>query len=138
MISCQLDSRWDLTIPALFELLHRAATERLIDVIGGGPPCATTSRARHNPKGPRPLRGRSKDFWGFPDLSWAEFLRVSEANSFWLYTMSIMEAVAASGGAFWWEHPDDPGREPYPTIWLTAEMIGLLERTRATSARFHQ
>ena len=31
--------------------------------------------------------------------------------------------MASRGGAYLWEHPADPGCDPYPSIWITAEMM---------------
>ena len=49
------------------EMLQWAA-QGLIDVLLGGPPCATWSAARHLPGGPPPLRERGAMAWGFPHL----------------------------------------------------------------------
>ena len=112
-ISCDLatDSRWDLgNRNTAHELLSLA--ESFVDVAGGGPPCSTTSRARHNKKmpGPRPLRFRDS-FWGRSDLTLSEQSRVAEANRIWLNTLMIFEAISLRGGAHFWEHPADPGVE---------------------------
>lgn len=132
------DVRWDLSNPDTFNLLMEAA-EWLIDATGGGPPCSTTSRARFNSKcpGPRPVRFRHQ-FWGRTDLNKWEFLRVAEANVLYLNSMALMERVASRKGVHFWEHPMDPGADPYPSIWDTAEMMELERRIGAERVSFHQ
>ena len=133
-----LDARWDLSRPSTFSSLMEAA-EYLVDAIGGGPPCATTSRARFNRncEGPRPVRFRQQ-FWGRDELTRWERSRVAEANVLYLNSMALMERTSSRGGLHWWEHPADPGEDPYPSIWATAEMQELERRLGAQRVSFHQ
>ena len=43
-------------------------------------------------------------------------------------TLSFLDGLAARGGLVGMEHPDDPGMDPYPSIWSTAEMLNLIIR----------
>lgn len=52
--------------------------------------------------------------------------------------MSVCEGVSIRGGAHLWEHPADPGQDPYPSVWVTDEMLGLERRTDAQRAVLHQ
>ena len=141
MISIDLatDSNWDFTIPASYHAIMELVDEGLIDVAIGGPPCSTVSRSRHVfiPGGPRPLRFRHC-LWGRPDLKPWEKSRLEESNVLWLNFMSVCEGVSSRYGAHLWEHPADPGENPYPSVWVTDEMLGLERRTAARRAVLHQ
>ena len=125
MISVDLaeDPDWDFANPITFSKLMSLAEEGLIDIFFGGPPCSTVARSRFVkiPGGPRPLRFRWA-IWGRPDLRVHERARVEEANILWLNFLAMSESVAARGGGYLWEHPADPGVDPYPSIWATEEM----------------
>ena len=110
-----------------------------VDIILGGPPCSTVSRARHNRRrsGPRPLRFRWC-VWGRPDLTRSEEARVREANILWAHFMLACERVSGRGGAHGWEHPEDPGCDPFPSIWCTPEMLKLEQRTGSKRGTFCQ
>eukprot|EP00438_Fugacium_kawagutii_P036017 Skav207006 [mRNA] locus=scaffold1554:6879:10419:- [translate_table: standard] len=125
------DHHWDFTLPSLLHQLLLLAHEGLIDFWIGGPPCSTVARARHVPLpgggGPRPLRFRWA-LWGRPDLRPFEKERVIEANTLWLNFLAVAEAVACRGGGYLMEHPADPGCDPYPSIWITEEVLGMESR----------
>lgn len=141
MISVDLacDAAWDYTNPTTFTKIMSLVEEGLIDVVIGGPPCSTVARSRHVwcPGGPRPLRYRNC-LWGRPDLRPGEKVRVHEANTLWVNFMATCEGVSARGGAHLWEHPADPGEEPYASVWATDEMQGVEFRTGAVRAVLHQ
>ena len=134
------DAAWDLGEHGTLHLLLAAAAEGLIDFLGGGPPCSTVSSVRHNliPGGPRPLRGRVKYFWGFPWLTAAEKRRVALANHLWVGMLALCDRIVALGGGFFFEHPEDPGCEPYPRFWAVPDMTEFLDRVRAAIAIFDQ
>ena len=134
------DPLWDLTCPNTFHKIMMLVEEGLIDLVLGGPPCSTVARSRHRALpggGPRPLRFRWC-VWGRPGLRPHERVRLEEANTLWINYLTICEGVGARGGAWLWEHPADPGVSPYPSIWITDEMMGVEERTGATRAVLHQ
>ena len=133
------DPGWDFADPKLLHKLLALAEEGLIDLWFGGPPCSTVARARHVPLpgGPRPLRFR----WalrGRHDLRPHERERVREANALWLNFLAIAEAVASRGGGYLMEHPADPGKDPYPSIWVTLEVIELERRVNGHRVHLHQ
>ncbi|CAE7462480.1 unnamed protein product [Symbiodinium microadriaticum] len=115
------DSRWDVAQPETFHEIMRML-EGYVDIIVGGPPCSTVSRARHRRGG----------------LTTAESGRLREANRLWLHFMMACEKVSARGGCHLFEHPQDPGVEPFPSIWITPEMIQLELRTKAQRVSFDQ
>lgn len=141
MLSVDLaeDPNWDFANLSTFNSLMIPAEEGLIDVFLGGPPCSTVARSRFVfiPGGPRPLRFRWA-LWGRPDLTKPERERVEEANLLWLNFMAMAESVASRGGAYLWEHPADPGCEPYPSVWATDEMCNLEKRVGAMRVHLHQ
>eukprot|EP00972_Heterocapsa_arctica_P078022 11505204-Heterocapsa_arctica.AAC.1 len=68
-IDLAFDAGWDMGDPHTMCMLMQLAVRAYIDVVLGGPPCATWSRARFIPMpggyGPRPLRWRTDDeIWG--------------------------------------------------------------------------
>lgn len=132
------DSNWDFTIPATYHAIMQLV-EELIDMVMGGPPCSTVSRSRHvfMVGGPRPLRFR-RCLWGRSDLKPWEKSRLDESNILWLNYMSVCEGVSTRSGAHLWEHPADPGEDPYPSVWVTDEMLGLERRTDSKRAVLHQ
>ena len=103
------DDRWDLASKETFHVILQMM-KGFVDIVLGGPPCATVSRARFNRQcqGPRPVRFRWC-VWGRKDLTTCEEARVREANGLWLHYMAICESVSGQGGAHLWEHPEDPG-----------------------------
>ena len=129
------DKRWDLAKPETFSRLMAMAEEGFIDVVIGGPPCSTWSRARFiklpDGYGPRPLRHRGKYAWGLPNLSPHEQRRVQEANILLIHFLALCEAVSSRGGAHLLEHPADPGRYPYPSIFDTELVQQVEDRTSA-------
>eukprot|EP00438_Fugacium_kawagutii_P007847 Skav210112 [mRNA] locus=scaffold2194:65749:67815:+ [translate_table: standard] len=135
------DPCWDFTSPKLLRQLLELAQEGLIDFWLGGPPCSTVARARHVPfpggGGPRPLRFRWA-LWGRHDLRPHERERVLEANILWINFLTVAEAVASRGGGYLMEHPADPGCDPYPSIWMTEEVIGMETRVGGRRVHLHQ
>ena len=116
------DSRWDISDKATFYDLMQLATG-FIDLVIGAPPCSTVSIARFNRlvAGPRPLRFRSCFWEGRPGLSNWEQARVGEANLLYLHWLSLAERVCSHGGFYLHEHPKDPGRDPFPSLYATPE-----------------
>ena len=138
-VDLAMDADWDFTNPITYSKILGLAEEGLIDVFFGGPPCSTVARSRFVkiPGGPRPLRFRWA-LWGRADLFPSERSRVEEANVLWLNFMSAAEAVASRGGGYLWEHPADPGYDPYPSVWITDEMIGFESRVGGRRVHLHQ
>ena len=136
-IDLAFDPAWDLADPLTIHQLMVLAKGGFIDIILGGPPCATWSRARFLPMrggswGPRPLRWRTDDeIWGRCDLWPSVQARVTEANVLMVNFLALCEAVSLRGGGHLCEHPEDPGMDPYPSVWATDLMIGLEDRVGA-------
>ena len=63
------DPRWDLANPSTFSALMELCEGGWVDIVLGGPPCSTWSRARYNRRrlGPPPVRSRLCP-WGLPGL----------------------------------------------------------------------
>ncbi|CAK0885210.1 unnamed protein product, partial [Prorocentrum cordatum] len=128
------DPRWDLANPSTFSALMELCEGGWVDIVLGGPPCSTWSRARYNRRrpGPPPVRSRLCP-WGLPGLRAWEAARVAESNTLTLNLLALCEACGQSGGAFLIVHPEDPGPAPYPSIWNTNEMLDF--ETRRSSRR---
>ena len=140
-VDLAVDPDWDFASPRLLHQMMALAEEGLIDLWIGGPPCSTVARARHVPlqnrSGPRPLRFRWA-LWGRSDLRPHERERVQEANTLWLNFLAVAEAVGCRGGGYLMERPADPGCDPYPSIWLTEEVLALEARVGGQRVHFHQ
>ena len=122
---------WDLSLPEVLAELLELIERGYVDFVGGGPPCATWSRARFQAGGPRPLRFRGSLVWGREDLRPAEKERVGEANLLLFHLVALCEAVARVGGGFFVEHPRDPEADPYPSTWSTDAVRAWEQRTGA-------
>ena len=118
-----IDSSMDLSSGS--EFLRWRAKCKSDDVcrILASPPCSTFSRARHNPLpgggGPRPLRGRDRVWEPLPGLIPRELKAVVLGT---LLVVSCLGLLARLGGRKYWrmlEHPADPGRHPYPSVFAT-------------------
>ncbi|CAK0903818.1 unnamed protein product, partial [Prorocentrum cordatum] len=133
------DPRWDLANPSTFSALMELCEGGWVDIVLGGPPCSTWSRARYNRHrpGPPPVRSRRCP-WGLSGLRDWEAARVAESNTLTLNLLALCEACGQSGGAFLIEHPEDPGRAPYPSIWNTTEMLDFETRRSSRRARLDQ
>ncbi|CAK0872525.1 unnamed protein product [Prorocentrum cordatum] len=133
------DPRWDLANPSTFSALMELCEGGWVDIVLGGPPCSTWSRARYNRRrpGPPPVRSRLCP-WGLPGLKAWEAARVAESNTLALNLLALCEARGQSGGAFLIEHPEDPGHAPYPSIWNTNEMLDFETRRSSRRARLDQ
>ncbi|CAE7791178.1 unnamed protein product [Symbiodinium sp. CCMP2592] len=132
------DYRWDLAREdTQQELLGMMSG--FVDLLVLGPPCSTVSRARHtrNSAGIRPVRFRDC-FWGRPDLLPHERARVEEANVLFKHSMALCDRISLYGGSSLWEHPKDPGYQPYLSIFATTEFRELLVRTGSSSVSFDQ
>lgn len=121
---------WDITKPRIYHALFETICQGLIDVVIGGPPCATWSKLRYKPNGPPPLRFRTS-LWCFRSLPPMAARRVREENLCAHNCISLMEAVAVRGGAFILEHPVGPETPPLPSIWATSEVRAFEHRTSA-------
>ena len=137
VISSDVEGPWplDFADPQSFASLSELVEEGAVDGTGGGSPCNTWSRLRFLPGGPRPLRMRGKWAWGLPDLTPTERERVNEGNVLAVNFITLCEKVSARGGVHLQEHPDDPGEDPYPSLWDTELQQEMERRTGASRAR---
>ncbi len=113
-----IDVHWDLGAPETFAEIHQMIEEGLLDGLLGGPPCATWTRLRFRHGGPRPLRFRWCP-WGRSDLTAHEHDRLVEVNTLAVNYLSLCEALALRGGIYALEHPEDPGEDPFPSLFNT-------------------
>ena len=88
------------------------------------PPCSTVSRARHNKitGGPRPLRARSDPFLPLEGLTADELKKCQIGTHLFLACLDLPCRVAAAGGWATKEQPRDPGIEPFPSFYHSAEV----------------
>ena len=107
-------------------------------------PSSADRRAVHGPVGgflpnvPRPLRFRGEFSWGRADATEAEALRLKSANVLLVNFLGLCEIIHGVGGLFLFEHPADPGVEPYPSSFATELVQGWLRRTAASRVRLCQ
>ena len=107
-----------------FEKLLSDVEQGLFQGAGGGPPCSTVSKVRHQEmrtkKGqlaPRPLRSRSKPLQALEGLSPKETRQCDEGTVIFLRFLWLITAAGKRGAWVFMEHPADPGYEPYPSFF---------------------
>jgi hypothetical protein len=131
----------DLLDGALRESLRKQASVQRIMGAHAGPPCSTVSRARHRALpggGPRPLRRRAQ-FWDcIEGRSSAERQACLVGSTLMLICLGLLGDVARGGGWIGLEHPDDPGCEPYPSLFATQELQALCQYAGLITVRLHQ
>ena len=118
---------YDLAYGPEFDLERPEVLERILEQIErgegerghNGAPCSTCSRARFVPGGPPPLRTREWP-WGRPGLSKKDQDHVDTHSRLMKNGLEGLRAIARKGGAGLNEHPEDPGRPPFPSIYATA------------------
>lgn len=129
--------QYDLGADSVIEDLVERAGRRECDGMHTGPPCSTWSRARFRPGGPPPLRDRDRP-WGRLGLSGRERRHVDEHSELMRNSCEVYGAVAEAGGEALHEHPADPGRHPYPSIFATTYFMELERRARSSRITFPQ
>jgi hypothetical protein len=86
----------------------------------GGPPCNTWSRARNidlgEVHGPRVIRAPDAP-WGLPSLRIGELRQVMLGTLLLGFAFECMVALATCSGAGLLEHPKDPEKPEYVSIW---------------------
>jgi len=55
-----------------------------------------------------------------------------------LNSLGLMEPCVLHGGLALLEHPEDPGEDPYPSIWNTEEWRGFASRCGCTKCSIDQ
>ena len=103
----------------------------------GGPPCALWSRVRFLPGGPPPVRSR-EHLWGLPNLCAKMRKKVELSNAMLVACVLIIEAIICAGGSGTIEHPADPGKPPFPSIFCLPMLIEMERRVGATRWTFTQ
>jgi hypothetical protein len=129
------------------DLSRQSVVDRLVSLIaagvidGGhaGPPCASWSRVRFKRPGPPPLRDR-EHLWGLPEreLTVKDRAKVKLANTLLMACLIILEALDLAGCAWMLEHPADPGRWPFPSIWILERVVALQGKARVEQVVFPQ
>ena len=76
--------------------------------------------------------------WGLPSLS-GQLQTSAEVGSILMVRfLRLCVAVQQSGGFFFMEHPEDPGQDPYPSIWATELWATVADLTGARVVSFDQ
>ena len=132
-------SQGDLTLQSVVDRLVTLAMAGLVDGVHAGPPCASWSRVRFKRPGPPPLRDRA-NLWGLPhaQLSHTNRAKVITANALLMAALIVIEAVAAMDGTWSLEHPADPGRAPFPSIWILDRVKRLAQAVSVHKVTFPQ
>ena len=112
-------SEFDLGCEDVIQRVLREVAEGRGDGALNGAPCSTWSRARFAPGGPPPLRDRDYP-WGRPRLNTRERAHCDLHSRLMKNGVAVLSSVADSGGLGLNEHPADPGRPPFPSIYDTA------------------
>ena len=128
----------DLEDNEMFSVLAVLGEDGVLDIVLGGPPCGTWSPARFLMGGPPPVRRRNGAEWGLKGLKGAALQRVRSANALMLNFMFLCEVVSRLGGCYLLEHPEDRGRDPFPSVWCTQAMLELERRVGGIRRLLHQ
>ena len=127
-----------------FDLVEKCVVDRLatliqsgtVDGAHAGPPCASWSGERFKRPGPPPLRTRTYP-WGLPasQLSTKNRKKVEVANCLLMAGIIMLETISETGGSWTLEHPGDPGRPPFPSIWALERLrqLGVQEGVKTIS-----
>ncbi len=75
---------------------------------------------------------------GRRDATKSEARRIGDGNLLMVNFLALLEGVAVRGGIHLMEHPDDPGEEPFPSIWDTEQCRVVERRTGARRCKLHQ
>ena len=133
----------DLTKSDVWNSILQDIKAARYQVIVLSPPCGTWSRVRFQWKtspGPRSMRNWQHP-WGFPWLSNLSMRQVENANMFVLQSLEAASCVAALGGFYNFEHPEDLGlvhEERPASIWQLPQMQQLQVDTGATTFALFQ
>jgi len=117
-----------------FKAMIRAGLE---DGGHSGVPCSTWTAVRYRPGGPPPLRSRTFP-WGLPGLSRKDREKTELHTRLMRTNFELMDELAAVGATVSMEHPADPGRDPFPSIWDTSLCGTFVKRWKATRVTFPQ
>ena len=151
VLALDLSQGADLTDPDLGGYLEELAVQGKIDLWISGPPCRSTSVARHRPDGgPTPLRSRSgPGRFGLPHLSPSQqdktdldsvlWLR----NLWWIWLAHHHRAPECPPMETLIEQPQDPWewkdeKEPYPTFTKWPETKRVMEDLKMDTTRINQ
>ena len=120
---------FDPVIDATKNLLDDKQFSDMCDLAGcedafgalGGPPCSTFSRIRHVwvPGGPRPLRSRDNPLELLLGLTPHKIRQCDIGTALLLRTLILLAIVGCRRAWPALEHPQDPGRAPFPSIWCS-------------------
>ena len=121
------DPGFDLLGDELFSRLRAAAWGGWIDGYHGGPPCSTWSKARWAPNGPPPVRSRARPY-GLPNLSAARQRECHKGSELFLRHLDVLDGVVSNGGSGTTEHPVDPGKPPFSSIFATPQYRAFQKR----------
>ena len=115
-IDMEENARQNLHDAALWGYLWYLARKGLIRAVIGGPPRRTISRLRHNPPGPKPLRGRDQRRYGLPGLSMEDRRKVNGDTALFFKQMALWLIAEDSSWrkgnqvGFLGESPMDPAK----------------------------
>ena len=107
------------------------------DATHSGTPCSTWSTARFAPGGAVSLRTRLLP-WGLPNLSQKNWTLLQSRNFMMRATFRVMQAMHGVGGQQTFEHPEDPGRDPFPSVWNTTGLMDIQRQCSLTRMNFSQ
>ena len=72
-----------------------------------------------------------KHLWGLPEIvSGKARIRLEVGNWLLRVAQAVVQSLALAAGSCSLEHPEDPGCEPYPSIWI-------MEETEQMERAFH-
>ena len=144
-------SQFDLHRVGTWAYLVGLCRRGRVVAIVGGPPCRSVSRLRHRRPGPRPLRDRGNQRWGFDHLEpWEKDLVNGDTalmfKQIGLWLLADEFKAGSISPFFVLENPQDPAdymedealKEQYPSYWCFPEMGWTKERMSGQLISFDQ
>ena len=101
--------------------------ERFWSGAHNGSPCSTWSKVKSQPGGPPPLRSRTYP-WGLPHNSTTQQKHTDIHSELWKNSMNVLMVAVLHGSLGTNEHPEDPGRHPFPSTWSLRKMKHIEQR----------
>ena len=120
-----------------FSALLAAAEAGVFAMVHAKPLCRTWSRTRFRRPGPPVLRTR-RELDGVPHLSRSDKQKVFDDTLLLKRTVDVCRAVASRGGLFSIENPEDPGKDPFPSIFVCPYLGALRDDFGAFDICFDQ
>ena len=136
-LDLEVEPPTDLLDPNTQKEQLKLAEMGFYDAAIAGPLCRTWSVALWKEGGPRPYRSRSHPY-GLPGLRGWRRRRCEQDFALLEFSIAFLSVLEKRGGTILLEHPADPGRSPFPSIWVLPLVKDLVNRKGMRAITGHQ